>query len=199
MQCFRRGLESFLGKRIVLWCNGSTAVFGSACLGSNPGKTTQKKSFGFLPKLFFVFSPCSNYPIRAVVIAYFPQIMRTPSRLIKIHPLQKYVARRGNILSLRLGRAMARPQRRRHSDKENATGTAWAMPGASPRELSLPCTDMPSACWIGRAPRRDTSECRATTKRDVKISPNVLCMRNVPKARPYMVADVFARFHLPTY
>ena len=26
--------------RIVLWCNGSTAVFGSACLGSNPGKTT---------------------------------------------------------------------------------------------------------------------------------------------------------------
>ena len=25
---------------IVLWCNGSTAVFGSACLGSNPGKTT---------------------------------------------------------------------------------------------------------------------------------------------------------------
>lgn len=30
------------GKRIVLWCNGSTAVFGSACLGSNPGKTTHK-------------------------------------------------------------------------------------------------------------------------------------------------------------
>ena len=28
--------------RIVLWCNGSTAVFGSACLGSNPGKTTGK-------------------------------------------------------------------------------------------------------------------------------------------------------------
>ena len=32
-----------LSKRIVLWCNGSTAVFGSACLGSNPGKTTQKE------------------------------------------------------------------------------------------------------------------------------------------------------------
>lgn len=30
------------GNRIVLWCNGSTAVFGSACLGSNPGKTTHK-------------------------------------------------------------------------------------------------------------------------------------------------------------
>ncbi len=28
---------------IVLWCNGSTAVFGSACLGSNPGKTTQRR------------------------------------------------------------------------------------------------------------------------------------------------------------
>ena len=31
-------------KRIVLWCNGSTAVFGSACLGSNPGKTTTCES-----------------------------------------------------------------------------------------------------------------------------------------------------------
>lgn len=31
-----------LEQRIVLWCNGSTAVFGSACLGSNPGKTTQQ-------------------------------------------------------------------------------------------------------------------------------------------------------------
>ena len=27
---------------IVSWCNGSTAVFGSACLGSNPGETTIK-------------------------------------------------------------------------------------------------------------------------------------------------------------
>ena len=33
-----------LGNRIVLWCNGSTAVFGSACLGSNPGKTTLKSA-----------------------------------------------------------------------------------------------------------------------------------------------------------
>ena len=30
--------------RIVLWCNGSTTGFGSVCLGSNPGRTTQKKS-----------------------------------------------------------------------------------------------------------------------------------------------------------
>ena len=29
-----------LGTTIVLWCNGSTTVFGSVCLGSNPGKTT---------------------------------------------------------------------------------------------------------------------------------------------------------------
>lgn len=27
----------------VPWCNGSTAVFGTACLGSNPGGTTFKK------------------------------------------------------------------------------------------------------------------------------------------------------------
>ena len=31
--------------KIVLWCNGSTAVFGSACLGSNPGKTTEKSDY----------------------------------------------------------------------------------------------------------------------------------------------------------
>jgi hypothetical protein len=28
---------------IVSWCNGSTAVFGSACLSSNLGETTTKK------------------------------------------------------------------------------------------------------------------------------------------------------------
>lgn len=26
----------------VSWCNGSTAVFGTACLGSSPGETTDK-------------------------------------------------------------------------------------------------------------------------------------------------------------
>ena len=29
---------------IALWCNGSTTVFGSVCLGSNPGKATQSQS-----------------------------------------------------------------------------------------------------------------------------------------------------------
>ncbi len=29
----------YLHLKIVPWCNGSTADFGSACLGSNPGGT----------------------------------------------------------------------------------------------------------------------------------------------------------------
>ena len=42
--------------RIVLWCNGSTAVFGSACLGSNPGKTTTCESLliKMADSLFFI-------------------------------------------------------------------------------------------------------------------------------------------------
>ena len=39
LQRLRRGAPR-LGITIVLWCNGSTTVFGSVCLGSNPGKTT---------------------------------------------------------------------------------------------------------------------------------------------------------------
>ncbi len=39
LQRLRRGALR-LGTTIVLWCNGSTTVFGSVCLGSNPGKTT---------------------------------------------------------------------------------------------------------------------------------------------------------------
>ena len=37
-------LHRFFGKaqRIVSWCNGSTTVFGTVCLGSNPGETTIK-------------------------------------------------------------------------------------------------------------------------------------------------------------
>ncbi len=31
-----------LRQRIVSWCNGSTADFGSACQGSNPCETTKK-------------------------------------------------------------------------------------------------------------------------------------------------------------
>ena len=42
LQRLRRGAPR-LGTTIVLWCNGSTTVFGSVCLGSNPGKTTHRK------------------------------------------------------------------------------------------------------------------------------------------------------------
>ena len=42
LQRLRRGAPR-LGTTIVLWCNGSTTVFGSVCLGSNPGKTTIKR------------------------------------------------------------------------------------------------------------------------------------------------------------
>ena len=42
-------------QRIVSWCNGSTAVFGSACLGSNPGETTIEKRFDFESNRFFYF------------------------------------------------------------------------------------------------------------------------------------------------
>lgn len=31
-------------KNDVQWCNGSTTVFGTVCLGSNPGWTTQRNS-----------------------------------------------------------------------------------------------------------------------------------------------------------
>ena len=41
---------------IVLWCNGSTAVFGSACLGSNPGKTTQTEGAKSAPSVFCIYS-----------------------------------------------------------------------------------------------------------------------------------------------
>ena len=33
---------------IVLWCNGSTKVFGSFSPGSNPGKTTEEKALNLL-------------------------------------------------------------------------------------------------------------------------------------------------------
>ena len=35
---------------IVSWCNGSTTGFGSVCLGSNPGETTQKIANYFIYK-----------------------------------------------------------------------------------------------------------------------------------------------------
>ena len=45
------------------------------------------------------------------------------------------------------------------------------------------CTDAPLARSRGRA----------TTRRNVKISSNTLCMSNVPKARPYMGAGALAQ------
>ncbi len=35
------------------WCNGSTAVFGTACLGSNPGWSTNKSTHFFMNVVSF--------------------------------------------------------------------------------------------------------------------------------------------------
>ena len=40
--------------QIEIWCNGSTTDFGSVCLGSNPGISTQKAGDIFIG--FFVFA-----------------------------------------------------------------------------------------------------------------------------------------------
>ncbi len=46
----------------VRWCNGSTADFDSACLGSNPSRTTVKMNCeGDLSPLFFYFMTDKNY------------------------------------------------------------------------------------------------------------------------------------------
>ena len=37
---------------IVLWCNGSTTVFGSVCGGSNPPGTTEKPRPNIWARLF---------------------------------------------------------------------------------------------------------------------------------------------------
>ena len=54
LQRLRRGAPR-LGTTIVLWCNGSTTVFGSVCLGSNPGKTTIREE-GNLKAAWFLSS-----------------------------------------------------------------------------------------------------------------------------------------------
>ena len=57
-----RPIVSVWSFRIVLWCNGSTAVFGSACPGSNPGKTTLKNTADQLGQLcFFVKNPFKKH------------------------------------------------------------------------------------------------------------------------------------------
>lgn len=51
-----------------LWCNGSTTGFGSVCLGSNPGKPTEKEQWKSAALfLFKQFSAChlSNPPLRS--------------------------------------------------------------------------------------------------------------------------------------
>ena len=55
----REGLTS--GQSILLyrtslgsWCNGSTTVFGTVCLGSNPGRATLKRS-SYIWETFFLW------------------------------------------------------------------------------------------------------------------------------------------------
>ena len=68
LQRLRRGAPR-LGITIVLWCNGSTTVFGSVCLGSNPGKTTIEKKetskpHGRMVSFFFFADELSRSFIR---------------------------------------------------------------------------------------------------------------------------------------
>ena len=45
--------ESLIDFWIGLWCNGSTTVFGTVCLGSNPSNPALKSSASFA-ELFYV-------------------------------------------------------------------------------------------------------------------------------------------------
>lgn len=44
----------FKGNGFAPWCNGSTPVFGTVCLGSNPGGATLKRS-SYIWKTFFLW------------------------------------------------------------------------------------------------------------------------------------------------
>ena len=62
-----------------LWCNGSTTGFGSVCLGSNPGKPTEKEQWN--PLLFFCLnnSRYTIFPIPlfvAIAPLFLPYILR---------------------------------------------------------------------------------------------------------------------------
>ena len=64
---------------IGLWCNGSTTGFGSVCLGSNPGKPTEKEQWN--PLLFFCLnnSRYTIFPIPlfvAIAPLFLPYILR---------------------------------------------------------------------------------------------------------------------------
>ena len=45
---------------IVSWCNGSTAVFGSACPSSNLGETTNQKRLKFRNEFQPFFFMCAD-------------------------------------------------------------------------------------------------------------------------------------------
>ena len=62
-----------------LWCNGSTTGFGSVCLGSNPGKPTEKEQWN--PLLFFCLNNSRHviFPIPlfvAIAPLFIPYILR---------------------------------------------------------------------------------------------------------------------------
>ena len=62
-----------------LWCNGSTTGFGSVCLGSNPGKPTEKEQWN--PLLFFCLNNSRHviFPIPlfvAIAPLFLPYILR---------------------------------------------------------------------------------------------------------------------------
>ena len=71
---------AFQGKHIMigLWCNGSTTGFGSVCLGSNPGKPTEKEQWN--PLLFFCLNNSRHviFPIPlfvAIAPLFLPYIL----------------------------------------------------------------------------------------------------------------------------
>ena len=63
---------------IVLWCNGSTSDSGSACLGSNPGRTTE--SADKYQRFMFVYTPNT---FKSKLLIYF--IFYNLKTIIQIH------------------------------------------------------------------------------------------------------------------
>ena len=106
------------------------------------------------------------------------------NQTIEEYSLRKCTTRR--VSCYRLGRAIARPRRPTSSNFIPSTLHAQDIGLILPvyQSFTAQCTDVPLARNPGRA----------TINRKVKILPNMLCMSNVPKARPYMVADFFRPF-----
>ena len=57
--------------RIGLWCKGSTTVFGSVCLGSNPGSPTINIRFSLENRIFLFFSLFFQFFLRKNTITIF--------------------------------------------------------------------------------------------------------------------------------